>query len=474
MNYDVVIGIEIHCELKTATKMFSASPVLFGQNVNTCTSEIDLGHPGTLPCVNQAAVKAAAQACFALQMEIDSLVKFDRKNYYYTDLPKGFQITQQFHPIGRNGFIEIRVDDQVKKIRINRLHMEEDTAKQFHLEEETLIDYNRAGTPLIEIVSEPDMCSAKEAAVYVLKFQEILFYLGVSDVRMEEGSMRCDVNISLKPTGTKEYGIKVEIKNLNSINNVQKAIEFEIQRQSKLLDEKQIIVQETRRYDEPTKETVSMRKKEGTADYKYFPEPNIFPIRLDDQWLCSIQKNLPEMPDVRRYRYMQDFNLTEYDANVLVSNKDLSEFYEQVMQHTKEAKLVANFCITDFLACLAKNGVKVIDTVCRPEDFGQLINMVASQEISTKQAKELLADVVDGKNPKQMAKERGMKQLTDSSQLISLIKEVLDEQPQSIEDYKNGKDRAVGFLVGQIMKKSKGQANPALTNQLLLEELGRR
>lgn len=474
MNYDVVIGIEIHCELKTATKMFSGAPTSFGQSANSCVNEIDLGHPGTLPCVNKAAVKAAIQACTALHLEIDPLVKFDRKNYYYTDLPKGFQITQQFHPIGSNGYIEIDGEEGSKEIRINRLHMEEDTAKQFHLEKETLIDYNRAGTPLIEIVSEPDMTSGKEAATYVSKLQEILFYLGVSDVKMEEGSMRCDVNISLKPQGSEPYGTKVEIKNLNSISNVQKAIEFEIERQSNMLDNNEAIVQETRRFDEATKSTISMRLKEGAVDYKYYPEPNIFPILLDMHWIKEIQDSLPELPDQRRARYICDFGLTDYDAQVLVSNKSLSEFYEKVMQHTKEAKMAANYCITDFTALLAKNSTEIDKSMCLPEDFASLMNMIASNEISSKQAKEIFPDVMSGKNPKHIVEEKGMKQVSDSSALLTIINEVLDEQPQSIADFKNGKDRAVGFLVGQVMKKSKGQANPTMTNQLIIEELNKR
>lgn len=474
MNYDVVIGIEIHCELKTATKMFSGAPSAFGKSPNSCTNEVDLGHPGTLPSLNKKAVESAIMACTALNMSVDPLIKFDRKNYYYTDLAKGFQITQQFHPIGSHGWVDVLVDGETKRIRINRLHMEEDTAKQFHMETETLIDFNRSGTPLVEIVSEPDMTSGKEAAAYVSKLQEILFYLGVSDVKMEEGSMRCDVNISLKPAGSSVYGVKTEIKNLNSISNVQKAIDFEIIRQSELLDNGKEVVQETRRFDEASKTTISMRKKEGAVDYKYFPEPNIFPIRLDANWVKSIQESLPELPDQRRNRYMTDYKLTEYDAAVLVSNKALSEFYEKVMQHTKEAKTAANYCITDFQSILTKKELDVTNTACKPEDFAAMINMISSGEISSKQAKEIFPDVVEGKNPKKIAEEKGMKQMSDSSALLAIIEEVLNEQPQSIIDFKNGKDRAVGFLVGQVMKKSKGQANPAMTNKMIVEELKKR
>ncbi len=474
MKYDVVIGLEIHCELKTKTKMFSGAPTSFGKQANSCVNEIDLGHPGTLPCVNKEAVKSAIKACLALNLSIDTLVKFDRKNYYYSDLPKGFQITQQFHPIGSNGHINIDSEDGLKKVRINRLHMEEDTAKQFHFEDNTLIDYNRAGTPLIEIVSEPDMSTGKEAATYVSKMQEILYYIGVSDVKMEEGSMRCDVNISLMPKGSSTYGNKVEIKNLNSISNVQKAIEYEIVRQSKLLDENEVVIQETRRYDEASKATVSMRKKEGAVDYKYFPEPNIFPIRIDKEWIDTIKESLEELPDARRKRYKNEYQLSDYDADVLVANRELSEFYERVLEYTKEYKLVANYCITDLVAILSKQQEVISETVCKPKDVATLINMVKDNTISSKQAKALFPEVVGGKDPKELVKEKGMEQVSDSSLILTIINEVLDEQPQSIEDYKNGKDRAVGFLVGQVMKKSKGQANPAMTNKLIVEELNKR
>ena len=281
MEYDVTIGIEIHVQLKTNTKMFSGAPTSFGRKANTCVNEIDLGHPGTLPEVNKEAVRKAIQACTALHLTIDPLVKFDRKNYYYSDLPKGYQITQQFHPIGRDGYVEIESDGQIKKIRIERIHMEEDTAKQFHLTNFSLIDFNRAGTPLIEIVSRPDMKNGQEAEAYVEALRQTLYYLGVSDVKMEEGSMRCDVNISLAPKGSRTLGVKNEIKNINSISHIGKAVEYEIQRQSALLEAGEEVHQETRRFDDKTNTTISMRVKEGTVDYKYFPEPNIFPIRLD-------------------------------------------------------------------------------------------------------------------------------------------------------------------------------------------------
>ena len=473
MEYEVIIGIEIHCELKTKTKMFSGAPVLFGAPANTCVNEIDLGHPGTMPCLNKQAVAMAVQACTALNMEIDPLVRFDRKNYYYTDLPKGFQITQQFYPIGRHGHVEIETENGPKVIRIERLHMEEDTAKQFHYDAGTLIDFNRAGTPLVEIVSEPDIRSGREAMAYVEKLRQTLYYLGVSDVKMEEGSMRCDVNISLRPVGTEKFGVKTEIKNLNSISNVQKAVEYEIERQTQILNEGGQVVQETRRFDEASRTTISMRKKEGAVDYKYFPEPNIFPIQLDPEWIRQLQAAMPEMPEVRQARYAE-LGLPENDIALLVANKELADYYDQVMKHTQHAKIAANWVIVELPAGLTKLNTKLAENPVAPQAMAELVNMIVGGEISGKQAKIVFEDVLQGKDPKQVAQEKGMKQLSDSSALIALINQVLDEQPQSITDYKNGKDRAVGFLVGQVMKKSKGQANPAMTNKLIVEELKKR
>lgn len=474
MNYEVVIGIEIHCELKTKTKMFSSAPCVFGAPSNSCTNEIDLGHPGVLPSVNKEAIKKAIEACSAFNLTINPLVKFDRKNYYYSDLPKGFQITQQFNPIGRDGYVMIDVDGVSKRIRINRIHMEEDTAKQFHLEDETLIDFNRAGTPLIEIVSEPDMKNGKEAAAYVEALRQTLLYIGVSDVKMEEGSMRCDVNISLNRPN-EGFGVKNEIKNLNSIANVQKAIDYEIERQAKILDEGGVIEQATRRFDEAMKTTVLMRKKEGNVDYKFFPEPNIFPIRLSDEWIKSIIDNLEELPEEKRSRFKASYDLTDYDIKVLINNKVLADVFEEVMKETKNAKSAANWLITDVLAWLAKNNVSLDNCEMKPGHLAKMINMIDGKVVSTTQCKEaILPMVMKGEDPEEIANKQGLKQVSDEGALIRIINEVLDEQPQSIIDYSNGKDRAVGFLMGQVMKKSRGQANPSLANKMLVEELKNR
>lgn len=475
MEYDVVIGLEIHCELKTKSKMFSSAPVSFGQQANTCVNEIDLAHPGYMPCVNKEAIKMAIMACSAFHLEIDPLVKFDRKNYYYPDLTKGFQITQQFHPIGRNGYLTIKLDDgSEKKIRINRIHMEEDTAKQFHLSDATLIDFNRAGTPLIEIVSEPDMENGAQAAAYVETLRETLLYLGVSDVKMEEGSLRVDVNVSLKPKGSDVYGVKNEIKNLNSISNVEKAIDYEIARQKEILDNGGVIEQATRRFDEATKTTVLMRKKEGTVDYKFFPEPNIFPIQLDLNWIKSIQENLPELPNEKKARYVADYGLNEYDANVIVSNKDACACFETLVVECKNSKMAANWMISEVLAYTNKNNIELLTLMNSMKNLATLLNMVEDKEISNKQAKQLMEEVLQGKDAKKLVEEKGMKQQSDPTQLAAWINEVLNDNPQSITDYANGKDRAVGFIVGQVMKKSRGQANPALTNQMVVAELKNR
>lgn len=474
MEYDVTIGIEIHCQLKTKTKMFSGAPTSFGRKPNVCTNEIDLGHPGTLPCVNKEAVAKAIEACTALHLTIDPLVKFDRKNYYYSDLPKGFQITQQFHPIGRNGYIMIDTEEGQKKIRINRIHMEEDTAKQFHLTKFSLLDYNRAGTPLIEIVSEPDMHNGEEAEKYVEALRQTLYYIGVSDCKMEEGSMRCDVNVSIAPKGSNTLGVKNEIKNLNSISHIGKAVDYEVERQKELLEKGEKVLQETRRFDEKTNTTVMMRRKEGNVDYKFFPEPNIFPIRLDANWIKSIQDSMPELPEERKARYINDFGLNEHDINVLIANKEVGDFFEETMKYSKNAKGVCNWLLGEVQGWLNKHEQTIVNTELKPEALAKLVAMIDTNEISSKQAKELIDDIMTGKDPVESAKEKGLQQVTNTDELANMIKEVLDENAQAIEDFKAGKGRAVGFLVGQVMKKSKGQANPGLVNQILQEELKKR
>ena len=475
MEYTTVVGIEIHLELNTNTKMFSGAPYKFKKEANTCVNEVDIALPGTLPCLNKEAVKKAISLCLALNLNIDKLIKFDRKNYYYSDLPKGFQITQQFHPIGSHGYIDIYKNGEYKKIRINRCHMEEDTAKQFHLNDVTLIDYNRSSVPLLEIVSEPDMSSGEEAALYVDKLRQTFEYLGISGARMEEGEMRCDVNVSIMPKGSDKFGTKVEIKNLNSISNVKDAIDFETKRQAMVLESGGEIVQETRRFDEKTMETVSMRKKEGTVDYKYFPEPNIFPIRIPDSMIEEVKANLPELPDTKSKRYLGEYKLSEYDTTNLLASKKLSDYFDEAMKEAKNPKSLCNLLTSELMGLLVKANKSIDESPVSAINLAKLSNVLESKEISSKQGKEVLEEMFNtSKAPEVIIEEKGIKQVSNEDEILNIVLEVLNENPQSIEDFKNGKDRALGFMVGQVMKKSKGQANPKMASDLLTSELAKR
>ncbi|MBS5111896.1 MAG: Asp-tRNA(Asn)/Glu-tRNA(Gln) amidotransferase subunit GatB [Coprobacillus cateniformis] len=472
MNFEQVIGLEVHCELKTHSKMFSAAPVTFGEDVNTMVNEVDLGMTGTMPVLNKRGVEFAIRVCHALHMEIDELLCFDRKNYYYSDLPKGFQITQDKRPIGRNGYLDIEVDGEVTRVEIERLHMEEDTAKQFHFDDYSLIDYNRAGIPLIEIVTRPNIRNGAQAAAYLEKLRQVFLYTDVSDAKMEEGSMRCDVNISIRPFGSEEFGIRTEIKNLNSISNVQKAIEFEAMRQEKVLIQGGEVKQETRRFDEDSKETVVMRAKGDAVDYKYYTEPNILPIRLDHQWVMQIKDELPMMADERAKLYIEKHGLPQTDANILVASKDISDFYEETIQTCQEYKLVCNWLLGEVQAYLNKENLTIQQTKLTPAYLGKMISFIQDGTISSKQAKKVFECLMsEGKDPEVIIEEKGMKQISDPTTLTNIINEVLDANEQSIQDYAAGKDRAVGFLVGQIMKKTGGQANPKVTNQILIQLL---
>ena len=475
MNFEQVIGLEVHCELKTNTKMFSAAPVTFGKEPNTMINEVDLGMTGTMPVLNKRGVEFAIRVCHALHMEIDELLCFDRKNYYYSDLPKGFQITQDKRPIGKNGYLDIEVDGVVTRVEIERLHMEEDTAKQFHFYDYSLIDYNRAGIPLIEIVTRPNIRSGAQAAAYLEKLRQVFLYTDVSDAKMEEGSMRCDVNISIRPYGSETFGTRTEIKNLNSISNVQKAIEFEALRQEKALIQGQPILQETRRFDEDSKETVVMRSKGDAVDYKYYTEPNILPVRIDHQWVLDIKNNLPMMADEREKLYIEKHDLPQTDAHILVSNKEMSDFYEETIQTCSEYKLVCNWLLGEVQAYLNKENLTITETKLTPLYLGKMILLIQDGTISSKQAKKVFECLMnEGKDPEIIIEEKGMKQISDPATLKAIVNEILDANTQSIEDYAAGKDRAVGFLVGQIMKKTGGQANPKVTNQILIQLLKER
>lgn len=476
MEFEAVIGLEIHVELKTKSKMFSTGPVSYGKEPNTQTVPLDMGCPGTLPTVNKEGVIYAIRVSNALHMMIDKELHFDRKNYFYSDLPKGYQITQDRRPIGSNGYLTIEVNGKEKRIGIERLHIEEDTCKQLHFKDFTLLNYNRAGTPLIEIVSHPELRSGEEAMKYVEKIRSIVVFSNVSDGKMEEGSLRCDVNVSIRPKGSDTFGTKVEVKNINSISYIQKAIDFEIERQKKIIESGGNVIQETRRYDDAKKETISMRLKTDSVDYKYFPEPNITPIKLSDKFVEDAIASCPELAEEKYTRYLNEYHLNDYDASILVSDKEIAEYYDSVCKFTKSYKILANWIIVDVLGYLNKNNLTISDFQMPSEHLASLVELVSSNDVSSNQAKEIFAkmicDNVDAKKAKELL---GISsQISDETYIKSIIDEVLNENPQSIVDYKEGKGRALGFMIGQVMKKTQGKVNPRVTNDLLLKELLKR
>lgn len=474
MEYTAVIGLEIHVEMKTVSKMFSSAPVSYGFDPNTNVNIVDMAFPGTLPTVNKQAVINAIRVSNALHMHIDDTVIFERKNYFYSDLPKGYQITQQFRPIGSEGYLIINTSKGEKKIRIERLHMEEDTCKQLHSWDFSLIDYNRAGIPLIEIVSKPDMSTGEEAAKYVEKIRSIVSFLDVSDGKMEEGSLRCDVNISIMEKGSSKFGTKVEIKNLNSIANIQTAIDYEINRQTLVLDCGGKVMQETRRFDEGSQETVVMRLKTDAVDYKYFTEPNIPPIKLSKEFIDDAIKSSPELADARLIRY-KELGLNDYDSSLLLINKETSDYFDKALESKANPKLIANWVIVDVQSYLNKTNIPISKFSVSPMNLGKLINLISEGKVSSKQAKDIFTEMINsGKDPEKIIEESGTSQVSDESTLLPIINSLLDANPALIADYKAGKDRVLGFFVGQVMKQTQGKANPALTSKLIIEEMQRR
>ncbi|KKE78878.1 Asp-tRNA(Asn)/Glu-tRNA(Gln) amidotransferase subunit GatB [Oceanobacillus caeni] len=476
MNFETIIGLEVHVELKTKSKIFSPSVNAFGSEPNTNVSPIELGYPGTLPVLNEEAVNFAMKAAMALNCEIATDTKFDRKNYFYPDNPKAYQISQFDQPIGEHGWIEIEVNGKKKKIGITRLHLEEDAGKLTHGDDGySYVDFNRQGTPLIEIVSEPDMRTPEEAYAYLEKLKNIIQYTGVSDVKMQEGSLRCDANISLRPIGQEEFGTKTELKNLNSFNFVQKGLEYEEKRQEKVLLSGGEILQETRRYDEKTKETILMRVKEGSDDYRYFPEPDLIPLYIDEEWKERIRAEIPELPDARRERYVKELGLSEYDANVLTSSKEMADFFEEAVGHGADVKQASNWLMGEVSAYMNKHLKELHDLAITPEALASMIKLIEDGTISSKIAKKVFSELVEkGGDPEKIVKEKGLVQISDPEQLKEIVNKVLDENEQSIIDFKAGKGKALGFLVGQIMKASKGQANPPMANKILKEEIEKR
>lgn len=475
MNFETVIGLEVHVELKTDSKIFSSSPNHFGAEPNTNTSVIDLGYPGVLPVLNKNVVDFAMKAALALNMEIEQETKFDRKNYFYPDNPKAYQISQFDKPIGKNGWIEIEVDGYKKRIGITRLHMEEDAGKLTHADGYSLVDFNRQGTPLVEIVSEPDIRTPNEAYAYLEKLKSIIQYTGVSDCKMEEGSLRCDANISIRPYGQEEFGTKTELKNLNSFNYVRKGLEHEEVRQAEVLRAGGVIEQETRRFDEKTGKTILMRVKEGTDDYRYFPEPDLVRLSISDEWVERVRQSIPELPDARKVRYETELGLTPYDAAVLVVNKEISDFFDAMVKEGADAKLSANWLMGDVSAYLNAEQKDLGETALTPENLAGMVKLISDGTISSKIAKKVFTELVtNGGDAAKIVKEKGLVQISDPEVIRGFVTTVLDNDPKSVEDFKGGKDRALKALLGQIMKASKGQANPQLTNEILLEEINKR
>ncbi|WP_312476373.1 Asp-tRNA(Asn)/Glu-tRNA(Gln) amidotransferase subunit GatB [Neobacillus sp.] len=475
MEFETVIGLEVHVELKTESKIFSASPNHFGAEPNTNTSVIDLGYPGVLPVLNKKAVEFGMKAAMAINCEVATHTKFDRKNYFYPDNPKAYQISQFDKPIGEHGWIEIEVNGYTKRIGITRIHLEEDAGKLNHGKGYSLVDYNRQGTPLVEIVSEPDIRTPDEAYAYLEKLKSIIQYTGVSDCKMEEGSLRCDANISIRPVGQEEFGTKTELKNLNSFNFVRKGLEYEEKRQREVVSAGGKIDQETRRFDEATGATLLMRVKEGSDDYRYFPEPDLLDLFIDEDWKERIRAEIPELPDQRQKRYVEELGLPVYDAKVLTITKEMADFFESTVTSGADAKLASNWIMGDVSAYLNAEQKELDQVALTPEGLAGMIKLIENGTISSKIAKSVFKELIEhGGNAEQIVKDKGLVQISDEGTLLKIIAEVLDANPQSIEDFKNGKNKAVGFLVGQLMKATKGQANPQMVNQLLQQELQKR
>ncbi|GIO34193.1 MULTISPECIES: Asp-tRNA(Asn)/Glu-tRNA(Gln) amidotransferase subunit GatB [Paenibacillus] len=473
-KYETVIGLEVHVELKTESKIFCGCSTEFGAPPNTHTCPICLGHPGVLPVLNKQAVEYAVKAAMALNCEIADVSKFDRKNYFYPDSPKAYQISQYDQPVGQNGWIDIEVDGKTKRIGITRLHLEEDAGKLTHIDGgyASLVDFNRVGTPLVEIVSEPEISSPEEARAYLEKLRAIMQYCEVSDVKMEEGSMRCDANISIRPYGQKEFGTRAELKNMNSFRGVQRGLEYEEYRQAEILDEGGTVVQETRRWDEAQGKTFTMRGKEEAHDYRYFPDPDLVKVYIDEEWKNRIRESIPELPDARKARYTNEYGLPSYDAEVITSSKPIADLFEDSLKYTKDAKSVSNWIMGELLGYLNANNLEFSEVKMTGQGLGEMIGLIDKGTISTKIAKTVFKEMLEsGKLPQQIVEEKGLVQISDEGAIKSIVEQVVAANPQSVEDYRAGKQKAIGFLVGQVMKESRGKANPAIVNKLLEEVL---
>ena len=474
-TYEVVIGVEVHAQLRTKSKMFCGCGTAFGNAANTQTCPVCLGLPGSLPVVNKAAVEMAVRAGLALNCTIGSRNRFARKNYFYPDLPKGYQISQYEAPICEHGWLDIHAGNCKTRVRIRRAHLEEDAGKNLHSTGggRSLVDLNRAGTPLLEIVTEPDMRSADEAVAYLKALRDILMYLEVCDGNMEEGSFRCEPNLSLRPVGQREYGVKVELKNINSFKFVKDAIEYEVKRQTNVLSEGGTITQETRLWNLDRGETAVMRSKEEAHDYRYFPDPDLLPLTLDHEWVEAFRGSLPELPAARARRFVDAYGLPEYDAGVLTVTKDVAEYFEATVKLFPQPKTVSNWVMGELTRELNKTGTTVADSPVSSERLAGLLRLVENGTVSLKAARDIFPEMYgSGKAPEQIVQEKGLTQVSDEGALALIIDDVIAHNPAQVAQFKQGKQQVLGFLVGQVMKASGGKANPGKANELLKAKLG--
>jgi len=475
MQFESVIGLEVHAQLKTRTKIFCGCSTSFGAPPNTHTCPVCLGMPGVLPVLNKKVVEYAMRAAIATDCKIERESRFARKNYFYPDLPKGYQISQYELPIAQFGRIDIEISGEKKRIGITRIHMEEDAGKLTHNPDRpvSMVDFNRTGVPLIEIVSEPDIRSPEEAGAYLRKLRSIVRYLGICDGNMEEGSFRCDANVSIMPKGSDTFGTRAELKNLNSFKHVEKAISFEIERQKEIITDGGDVVQETRLWDPVKNRSTSMRGKEDAHDYRYFPDPDLLPLVIDEDWMESVKSDLPELPDEKQKRFIQEYELPPYDAEVLTGTRELADYFEECLKTFPHAKQVSNWVMGSLLGLLNAEGKSIEHSPIPPHDLGSLLKLIHEDVISGKIAKTVFDEMAKtGKPPKTIVEEKGLVQVTDVSALEEIVSKILARSPKEIEDYKNGKTKVIGFFVGQVMKETRGKANPKIVNEILTGKLG--
>ncbi len=481
MNYEPTIGLEVHAQMITESKIFCGCSTRFGDEPNQNTCPVCMGFPGVLPVLNKKVVEFAIRVGIATHCEIARTSRWERKNYFYPDLPKGYQISQYELPLCTNGYIDIEVNGREKRVRLTRIHMEEDAGKNIHDQrsDHSLVDLNRAGVPLVEIVSEPDVTCAEEAGRYLRRLRAILQYLEVCDGNMEEGSFRCDANVSIRPKGSKKLGTKAEVKNMNSFKAVEKALEYEIRRQEQLLSEGGRVVQETRLWDADREVTRSMRSKEHAHDYRYFPDPDLLPLVIDESWIQEISENMPELPEARKNRFMTDYGLPNYDAELLTSRKDVADYYEAAVKVHSNPKAISNWIVGDLFRVIKERKLderpRITSWPVRAEHLGEMVRMIDQGKISGKIAKTLFDEMLDKQvSPEKLVKEKGLEQISDLGSIEKDVDQVLAAHSQQVADYRAGKDKVFGFLVGQVMKSTKGKANPKIVNEILRKKIENR